>query len=183
MKYLIILLLILLSIQPIYAQEPRKVLKAGVAKTWTINDARTEAFRDAKLEKDLSMFGSKDIYYNENMKAKAEKQTKIGNKLLTFFSNSSYAVSTDDSNVTYWFKGDGDLRSVGYKDFSESEGFPIKEYVYSYPSGKLQTISIYVSRRELFTFMPSGQLREHCKGGQCYDQLGNVLYTRYGVKN
>lgn len=156
-----------------------EMLEGGIQENWSVDKARTEAFRNVPYIKDLSWAPPIDPYYSENMDAKRNNIRHIKNRILTFFSNGNYAIQEKGSINTFYFNSDGRLHSVEY---DSSGPYPRKNYKYTYEDGKLFTISMDVNPNECFIFRPAGELAYHWVNDKCYTEKGKLYMTRYSVK-
>lgn len=154
------------------------ILEGGVQQNWTINKARTEAFKNIPYIKDLSWAPAVDPYYIENMEAKKNNIRQIKNRIITFFSTGNYAIHEKGSVNTFYFQGDGTLHSVEY---DTPKPYPCKNYKYRYPNGELFTVTLDVSNNECFIFKPAGQLAYHWVNNKCYTETGKLFMTRFSV--
>lgn len=168
-------------------------LSGGVSKEWNINSARTEAFKYIPpLPKINSQYIS-DPYREENQRALLSGIKYLKNRRVIAFKNNSYAVQIIDNNnfdKAYYYNYLGELEAVDYRvypiniktlrDFNISDPslYPYKIYKYSYPSGKLISVSIEVKYRDQYIFDPSGQFRYHWINDFCYDENSNIVNSR-----
>lgn len=155
------------------------VLQGSVSQTWSVDSAREEAFRGASPRMDLSRFPATDPYLRQHHVARLIRREHVGDRLLTYFDNGSYGVSQAGSLQGVYYNASGRLFAV---DFDLGKDYPIKSYKYSYPSGRLLSVSISVSAGEDFVFTPDGQLSAHWVGDQCFDATGAQLGNRTALK-
>lgn len=175
MRYFLAMMWMFLLMFPAYGD----VLQGQIQENWTVENARSAAFHNIPYKKNMNWAPAIDPYYKENMIARANNQTRVGNRIITYFSSGNYAVYEDNSINTFYFKANGMLYAVEY-DVGKS--YPSKSYKYSYPSGELYTVSIEVYRNKSFIFDPDGTLLFNWDQNNCYDKNGNLHMTRYVVR-
>ena len=171
MKKLLCLLIFVFLVFPVNAV----TLEGSV--TYTVEQAREEAFRDVEWEipKKMLLKHRKDPNYRVHVVAKKYSQNVLTDRYITFFSSGSYAYSYFDSpEYGYYFNERGNLTSIG-KGYSEE--YPHKTYKYDL-KGKLITVTFNVSVEECFIFLPNGELIGHWIGETCYDTDGNIRLNR-----
>jgi len=154
-------------------------LGAAYADTpWTVEKARQEALKYIPDPFDTRIVESADPHYAENQRAKQLHQQQVGNRTLTFFTTGGYGVSELGSTLAYYYDKDGHLQflEVGH---GESK-YPYKSYKFSYPSGKLLSVSLNITPLESYVFGPGGILAGHWVGPYCYDTHGNPQGLRRG---
>lgn len=171
MKKIILILLILAIHLPVNSE----VLQGGVS--FDVNSAREELlkFSDNKFDKTLVQTFYRDYYYDENQTYKLSANTELKNRVLAFFSDTTYGVMYNAIPLYVWYYSkDGDLIYMEKKDSTE---YPYKSYKYT-PSGLLMNMSLRVSKEETYIFAPSGRLIAHWIGSTAYDEENNVIMTR-----
>jgi len=92
-----------------------------------------------------------------------------------FNNNSYYSIRYSNEDQGYYYDYSGKLQGV---DFDVGDSYPVKTYKHSYPSGKILSLSVYVSENECYVFSPDGALLSHWIGMNCYDIKGNIISTR-----
>lgn len=171
MKKIFLVLVILLFHLPVYAE----VLQGGV--TYDVNSAREELLKysDNKIDKTLVESFYRDYYYKENQAYKLKADTTLTNRVLAFFSDTTYGVMYNAIPLYVWYYSkDGDLIYMEKKDSTE---YPYKAYKYT-PSGLLMNMSLRVSKEETFIYTPAGKLVAHWIGPNAYDEDNNIIMTR-----
>ena len=63
------------------------------------------------------------------------------------------------------------------KVISTNIGFPICEYEYSYPDGKLFEVAIHLSNYNSYCYNPAGELNGHWVNNKLYNMNGNRIMT------
>ena len=56
--------------------------------------------------------------------------------------------------------------------------YPSKRYRHAYPTGKIIGVGLSSKYMDDYLFEPTGELRTHCVGKNCYDANNNFLQTR-----
>lgn len=171
MKKIILILIIIMLHFPAFAE----VLQGGVS--YDVNSAREELLRfsDKKIDKTLVQSFYRDYYYNENQTYKLSANKNPANRVLAFFSDTTYGVMYNAIPLYVWYYSkDGTLIYMEKKDSTE---YPYKTYKYT-PSGLLMNMSLRVSKEEAFVFTPAGKLIAHWIGSNAYDEENNVIMTR-----
>lgn len=171
MKKILILLIMLTLHLPVCAE----VLQGNV--TYDVDSAREELLKysDNKIDKTLAESFYKDYYYKENQSYKLKAQTNLKNRVLAFFSDTTYGVMYKAIPLYVWYYAkDGTLIYMEKKDSTE---YPYKAYKYT-PSGLLMNMSLRVSKEETFIYTPAGKLVAHWIGSNAYDEDNNVIMTR-----
>jgi len=145
---------------------------------WTVEKARQEALRYIPEPFDTRIVESADPHYAQNMQAKNAHQQQVADRTLTFFTSGGYGVSEAGSTLAYYYDKAGHLQflEVGH---GESK-YPYKSYKFSYPSGQLLSISLYITPLESYVYSPSGSLAGHWIGPYCYDAQGNPQVLQRG---
>lgn len=174
-----------------HASEP---LQASIEKTWTLDDARNEAFRDAPEFIDISVYAPVDPNLLANRQAmqqgigKSGKMLKVGNRLIGLFSDGAYSSVELCSRESFNYSSVGKLRTVDI-DSSPVYGspdcpstLPIKSYKYladpeSGQPGALVSIGMRVSKTEIYVFNPDGTLSGHWINNKCYQADGSSCGT------
>lgn len=174
-----ILLILLLSLGCSWADEP---LRATVEKTWTIDTAREEAFREAKPWVDVSMYPSIDPNLIENRIAVQRGGGSINGRTISVFPGGDYSVIEQDSVLMLYYDASGALFAV---EFYDSTSYPSKSYQYSaswdyyhIKKGGLVITAVHLRSNDDFVFYPDGSLQSHWKGDRCYKPDGSSCGTR-----
>ena len=171
MKKIFILLLLLVFHLPVCAE----VLQGSI--TYDVDSAREELLKysDNKIDKTLVESFYKDYYYKENQAYKLSADTNLTNRVLAFFSDTTYGVMYKAIPLYVWYYSkDGDLIYMEKKDSTE---YPYKAYKYT-PSGLLMNMSLRVSKEETFIYTPAVKLVAHWIGPNAYDEDNNIIMTR-----
>ena len=131
MKKILILLLILTLHLPVCAE----VLQGSV--TYDVDSAREELLKysDNKIDKTLAESFYKDYYYKENQSYKLKAQTNLKNRVLAFFSDTTYGVMYRAIPLYVWYYAkDGTLIYMEKKDRTKSKKYrkPINSDVKSH---------------------------------------------------
>lgn len=169
-KIFVVLLMITLHL-PVCAD----VLQGSV--TYDVDSAREELMRysDNKIDKTLVDSFYKDYYYKENQAYKLKANVNLTNRVLAFFSDTTYGVMYNAIPLYVWYYSkDGTLIYMEKKDSTE---YPYKAYKYT-PSGLLMNMSLRVSKEETFIYTPAGKLVAHWIGPNAYDEDNNIIMTR-----
>jgi hypothetical protein len=157
-----------------WAETPA-VLEAGISKTWSVEMARDEAFRDVSRWYNVSRLQAEDPHMKQHWMARVMKRKRVGNRIITHFPQGMYSVSEEGSLQGMYYTPQGQLFAI---DVDDSTEYPIRSYKYGYPGGRLKSVSISPSPGVDFVFAPNGHLMAHWVGDQCYDATGNVTSTR-----
>lgn len=171
MKKIIVTLLVIFLHLPISAE----VFQGSVS--FDVNSAREELLKysDNKFDKTLAESFYKDYYYKENQAYRLSATTNLKNRVLAFFSDTTYGVMYNAIPLYVWYYSkDGTLIYMEKKDSTE---YPYKAYKYT-PSGLLMNMSLRVSKEETFVFTPAGKLIAHWIGPNAYDEDNNIIMTR-----
>lgn len=171
MKRILLILIIILLHLPSNAE----VLEGGVS--FDVNSAREELLKysDNKIDKTLAESFYRDYYYKENQAYKLSANTTLKNRVLAFFSDTTYGVMYNAIPLYVWYYSkDGNLIYMEKKDSTE---YPYKAYKYT-PSGLLMNMSLRVSKEETFVYTPAGKLIAHWIGANAYDEDNNIIMTR-----
>ena len=142
----------------------------GYAQRWTEESARQEAFRDVKYHIDVSPYATVDPDFQENQQALKAGIEEVDGRFITKNDElSGYLVSKLDKRrrplITMFYRDDGRLMYI--RLFSGME-YPRVAYIYCvedncrdgdkiYQPGELRSISLRVSEREEFYFLPDGK--------------------------
>ena len=128
-----------------------------------------------KIERGLVRSHLTDTQNRENLAYVYQGRAELKDRVLAFFSDSTYAVMFNDNPLYVWYySADGKLLYAEKKDRTD---YPYKTYKYT-ASGKLVNMSLRVSKEESFIYLPSGKLIAHWLGANAYDEAGNVIMTR-----
>jgi hypothetical protein len=161
-----------------YAQEP---FRASAVKTWTVDTAREEAFREAKPWVDVSQYSPIDPNLIENRIVRQGGGGTVGNRIVTVFTlNSSYCVQLRGIYNLFYYNAAGKLLKI---EFFTSGDYPIKSYMHSALNGTLESVGIITDSRNSFAFSPSGELFSHWLDNKCYGVDGSSCGTRYSFRN
>ncbi len=169
-----------------------ETLNGSIEKDWSVDSARTEAFRQAKPWVDLSKYPPIDPNLIGNKILISKNQLDSNERHITLFSDGGYSVRYDNAITKgYFYNDEGKLQEVDFtfftkniytKDdmnkYSDDELYPAKSYKHEYPSGKIIGIGFYINGSETYIFRPSGELHVHWIGPKCYDAKGNMVLTR-----
>lgn len=150
-------------------------LQGGV--TYDVNSAREDLLQHSnnKFDKTLVQSFYRDYYYDDNKTYNQSGKVSMQNRILAFFSDSTYGVMYTAIPLYVWYYSkDGTLIYMEKKD---SEDYPHKAYKYT-PSGLLMNMSLRVSKEETYIFTPAGKLVAHWIGENAYDEDNNVIMTR-----
>jgi hypothetical protein len=165
----------------------RELLKAQVEKTWTLDEARVEAFRNAPLTLDLSAFPLRDPNYDENSQIGEQGGGRIGNRLITVFQQGRYsvtdtrAVNQESFSVPYYT-----VSGMLYAVDVNHRGYPRKTYKYAsrdnpaqrIRAGQLVRIAIEVAPMNSYTFNVDGSMDAHWEGEHCTRRDGSSCGRR-----
>lgn len=176
MRFLFSLLLLWIFILPAHAEQV--VLQGSVTKTWSLEDARTEAFKDAVMSRNLNSYSAQDSHLISNTLALQAGLKEAGNQVLSSFGNGWYATRQKGSNEVLYYRPNGQLDSLEVE--IKTGDYPIKTYLYQYPSGKLQRVGLDVNKDESFLFTTKKELSAHWIGNNGYDTKGKLFTTRTG---
>lgn len=152
-----------------------EVLQGGV--TYDVDSAREELFKFSGNDFDKTLVESfkRDYYYYENQTYKLSANANLKNRVLAFFSDTTYGVMYNAIPLYVWYYSkDGTLIYMEKKDTTE---YPYKSYKYT-PTGLLMNMTLRVSKEEAFIFTPAGKLVAHWIGPNAYDEDNNVIMTR-----
>ena len=128
-----------------------------------------------KIERGLVRSHLTDAQNRENLTYVYQGRAELKDRVLAFFSDSTYAVMFNDNPLYVWYYSpDGTLLYVGKKDRTD---YPYKTYKYT-AAGRLVNMSLRVSKEESFIYLPSGKLIAHWLGANAYDEAGNIIMTR-----
>lgn len=171
MKKIILFFLIIALHLPVGAE----ILQGGI--TYDVNSAREELMKHSnnKIDKTLVQSFEKDYYYKENNLYRLNADKTPSNRVLAFFSDTTYGVMYNAIPLYVWYYAqDGTLIYMEKKDSTE---YPYKSYKYT-PSGLLMNMSMRVSKEEAFVYTPAGKLIAHWVGANAYDEENNIIMTR-----
>lgn len=195
MRYLSVTLAFLgLFLLPSCQAEPtEKTIKVKIEKTWTIDMAREEAFRDAPKSIDLKAVPQNDPNFLTN--GLHNGSWKNAQWQVTTFDGGVYTVAGLCAHETFAYSYEGVLALI---DISDSppyghpvkcpQQFPIITKTYAAddnpenPKGNLLGVRITPRPGETFTFDNEQKLSAHHLGGQCYLPDGTLCgksYTYY----
>lgn len=163
-------------------------LQATVEKTWTVDSAREEAFRDLKEWVDTDQFPKIDPNLIENRIGINQGKGRVKDRIITVFDTGDYCIYnlTDDklgdAKFLYYSK-DGSLFAVELQTGSK---YPKKGYKYttinepalSRKKGQLVIVTLRVSDIDGYIFKPNGTLDSHWVGNNCYEVDGSSCGTR-----
>jgi len=188
-RFLAGLALAIFSSGLVLAQETQP-LRAGVAKTWTVDMAREEAFKNARPWVDVSQFPGIDPNLIENKMAVERGGGKEGNRVITVFDSGTYSVqSANDALRGYYYSASGELEFVEFLSvYDRYNIYPFKTYRYiasdaDSSRGLLVRIGIQVGPSDSFNFMPTGKLLSHWINSKCYSPDGSSCGTRMTFKD
>ena len=171
LKYFL-LIIIIFSIIPVQAET---ILTGGV--NYNVQSAREELLQtpQKKLDAFLVAKNITDKNNSENLKYFLKGNVELKDRILAFFSDSTYAVMYNNDKYHVWYYAkNGKLIYTEEKDGLE---YPYKSYKYS-TSGKLVNMGLRVSKEETFIYTPDGKLIAHWLRDKAFDEHGNVIMTR-----
>ncbi len=169
------ILIIILVVVIIPLQAYGLTIEGGVK--YDVNSARQSLMEnsDKSIDPNIIRVNLTDSHYKENISYIYQGRAELKDRILAFFSDSTYAVMTHDNPLYVWYyDSQGNLIYAERKNQTE---YPYKTYKYT-PSGKLVNMSLRVSKGETFIYLPSGKLIAHWLGANAYDDKGNVIMTR-----
>jgi hypothetical protein len=158
-----------------------KTLQASVSKTWTVEMARDEAFRQAKPIIDVSQYSSLDPNFLENQQAVKKGGGQSHGRTVTVFHQGNSIYYGVDGR---FYLENGALIAV---QFTVGEGYPKKVYKHAasnifetsgIQSGQLMTVGITIRPEESFLFDAKGRLLAHWKDKNCYKDDDSFCGTR-----
>ena len=170
-KIFLIITLIILSM-PVQAEN---VIKGGIQ--FDVSSAREELMSKPvqRLNPELIAQYLTDENYKENMTYLATGKASLEDRMLAFFSDSTYAVMYNDDKYHVWYyTKNGKLL---YAEEKENLDYPCKFYKYN-TSGTLVNMGLKVSKDETFIFSGNGRLIAHWIKSNAFDDYGNVIMTR-----
>lgn len=186
MVYLV--LAIFLLFQTAYAQEP---LRGSVQKTWTIEEARQEAFSGIETSINPKQFPKRDPNYQENMSAIRAGIEKVGGRVVSSLSYPNgeifgYNVRfLENPSNSFQYDVSGKIMSIiAYsKGSDENDLWVGAKYVIDrklarfggLKSGELADVSISINKRTAFLFRPNGDLKGHRIGERSFSLGGKAL--------
>lgn len=187
-----------LSIHSIALYE--EVLTATVTKTWSIEDARIEAFKDTKPFIDTTLFPRTDPNFKENKSTVGKGGGIIENRAISVYSDgTAYFVTPLCELHTFFYFPNEQLYKIdiGTSPKYTKKGictmnFPSKSFSYligqevasqfNLKSGQLSRVMIFPKPNETFVFLPNGALSSHWVGDECYTANGSSCGTRHFIK-
>lgn len=167
-----------------YAQQ--REFTTGVSKSMSIDEARREAFREAKFWVDVSGFPTIDPNLLVNRQQIQKGAGIAGQNYITVFPEmKAYSVhKSEDENKAFYTSAlytlNGHLLVIEFtvNDGSLSKGYRhIASPIFGDPIGTLLGISLQ-NNRDGFTFLPDGSLSSHWIGDKCYKPDGSSCGTR-----
>lgn len=170
MKKIILLLFLFLSL-PVNAA----VLEGGI--DYNVNSAREALLEnsDKSIDVNIVMSHMRDTQHKENIHYISLGKIELKDRILAFFSDSTYAVMFNNDPLHVWYYGqNGNLLYAEKKDRVQ---YPYKSYKYT-TSGRLVNMSLRVSKGETFIYSPDGKLIAHWIGANAYDESNRVIMTR-----
>lgn len=170
MKKIIVLLFLVLSL-PVNAA----VLEGGI--DYNVNSAREALLENSDRSIDINLIQAHiiDIQHKENISYIYQGKAELKDRVLAFFSDSTYAVMLNNDPLHVWYYAlNGDLLYAEKKDRVQ---YPYKSYKYT-TSGRLVNMSLRVSKGETFIYSPDGKLIAHWIGANAYDESNRVIMTR-----
>ncbi len=171
MRIIILILILFFAI----SANAETILTGGV--DYNVNSAREELLQTPRnnINPELVVQNLKDKYYNENINYALQGNVDLKDRVLAFFSDSTYAVMYNDDKYHVWYYSkDGNLI---YTEGKDNLDYPYKSYKYT-PSGKLVNMSLRASKEETFIYSPDGKLLAHWLKSNAYDEHGNIIMTR-----
>lgn len=170
-KIFLIITLIILSM-PVMAEN---VIKGGIQ--FDVSSAREELMKKPvqRLNPELIAKYLTDENHKENMSYLEIGNASLEDRMLAFFSDSTYAVMYNDDKYHVWYyTKNGKLL---YAEEKENLDYPCKFYKYN-TSGGLVNMGLKVSKDETFIFSGNGRLIAHWIKSNAFDEYGNVIMTR-----
>lgn len=175
-----ILLALLLSFGFAAAQEP---LTASVKKTWTVDAARQEAFKNAKQrinfsEPDLDP----ELLVNRRLVDQGGGSTE--ERVVTVFRGQNYSVQKVGDNRVFYYTPGGNLFSIefaGYKKtypYAAYKHWTFDNFETGIHKGDLATVSLTTGPNESFGFLPDGTLDSHWLNDKCFKADGSSCGSR-----
>lgn len=194
MKRALFLCLLLSLSTPVFAEQ----ITIGIKKTWTVDEAREAAFKNAPTYADMSNYRSVDPDIIENRilinKGGGEVKLPDGVKQISVFGNGGYAVAIyyfRDAEIykagyeppSFYYLNNGALISVSYE---LKTGNIAKSYKYAYGNyfapqyrhGQLMRVSISTEADGDYMFHPDGTLSAHWVNEKCYNADGSSCGDR-----
>ena len=171
-KYLLLFFVIFNYVTPVFSET---LLTGGV--NYNVQSARDEMLQNPIKKVDTCEVAKniKDTNNFDNLKYSLKGNVELKDRVLAFFSDSTYAVMYNNNKYYVWYYSkNGELIYIEKKDGVE---YPYKAYKYT-PSGKLVNMSLRPSREETFIYSPDGKLIAHWLRDKAFDEYGNVLMTR-----
>jgi hypothetical protein len=182
MKHALTLSLLMLLL-PLSSLAEEVTLKGGIK--WDEERARTYALKHLNPEIDTAHFQAVDPIYRQNSLLPHELPETLRQafRQVTFFNSGDYSVVYDGENIVHYYTQQGDLLKVSicstpFGPETDYSSYPRKCVEYGYPEGRIITVSMDVSPKESFVFSPSGELKNHWVGEQCFDDCGNEILKR-----
>lgn len=153
--------------------------KLRARKTWTVDVARKEAFKDLNPQISTADIAPIDPELLANREAIRHKQLIQEDKEITVFDNGQYSVKNRDTGTRYYYTPQGELIQL---DIYKNETiYPIKGATYSFKDGRLSRVILTVSPGESYVFKPKGQLQFYWKGNRCYTANNRSCGTRQQI--
>lgn len=166
----ILLILFILISLPAMAET---VLTGGVR--YNSESAREELLANKPQPPDIKPEYTHDINYQDNIKYLMQGKVELKDRVLAFFSDSTYAVMYNaDKLRVYYYSPRGNLI---YTEVKNTDKYPYKTYKYD-SIGRLVNMSFRVSDNETFIYTINGSLIAHWIGNYAYDNNGNIIMTR-----
>lgn len=168
-----------------------RTLKIKIEKTWTVDMAREEAFRDALPSLDLDPFPQIDPNFVVNRLRKGSWQDSRW--YVTTFDDGSYSVAAMCAHESLTYNSQGILESVIVSNVPTyghpvkcPQQFPATSRTYTaisyqgYPKGSLLSVSITPKLGDTYTFDTDQKLRTHYIEDSCYNADGTFCGERSG---
>lgn len=170
-KIFLIITLIILTL-PVQAEN---VIKGGIQ--FDVTSAREEIFSKPVQKLNPELIGEylTDRDYEDNMTYLAQGKASLEDRILAFFSDSTYAVMYNDDKYHVWYyTKNGKLL---YAEEKENLDYPCKFYKYN-TTGGLVNAGLKTSKDETYIFNSYGQLIAHWIKNNAFDEYGNIIMTR-----
>ena len=151
-------------------------LKGGV--TFTVESARKEAFADVEysLPKNIIDANRIDPNFEDNKVLIKNGVKETGDRFIEYFTDGGYGiVYKNNLYCVFYYDKNGKLETLEKRN---SLIFPVKCYAYNV-DGFLDSISLYLSEKEIYIFSVDGQLYAHWIGNKAYNKNGQVISERY----
>lgn len=188
-RYALVLMVLILTgpaLTTLAQEQQEQVFKLHAKKTWTLDEARSEAFKEVEQPLDIRQFPGFDPKFRQHREAMANQVERLGDSSITVFSNGMYGISYDCAQANFFYMNSGQLIAVQYFDPPPKpeenrcprDTYPYKTFKYLYPSAELLSVTVHVSDKESFSFKPTGELLSHWVQNNCYRSDGSSCGAR-----